>query len=797
MNPVLMQSEVVSQGLVFRDAPALWVVVLLIVPALIAFTLILYRLGREKGSKVHLLLSALRVIVLVFMALLLMDPAMETLVVERRPTLTVVMADASASMEHRDDYSSSPLLAATVRSAANIPEATPLDTFTRMDLMKRVLDDAADPFLEKLGKEHKLRMYSFGERLQAIAGLRDLESKDRVTALGRALERVLEEPAVKSTPVGGIVLFSDGKNTLDPKPEEVIEFAQRRKIPIYTVGVGDPQALRDVEIASVLAPSVALVEDLVMIEVRVRHRGFAGQRIELRLLENGAPLARQTETLLQTESDQEFRLGYKPVRIGQQQWTLEVKPLPGEHTADNNRRLIDINVKSDKLKILYVETFPRWEYRSLKEFLVRGHEAFLTQCFLIEADRGFPQETTPGLPPLIVLPDSEEAIAYYDVILFGDVDPDKLGDNDPERSRKFMQLVKTFVEEGGGFGMIAGDRFAPRAYKDTPVGEILPVIIDPTDLSASADDERGFKFRLTELGRQHPVMQLTDEPERNRPVWETHEDPISLRESYWFAPVKRAKPGSMVLATHENARNANGAYPLMVSGTYGAGPVFFTAIDDTWRWYARGGAYTHHRYWGNVVRYLARTRLFSGDKRFRLSANRSEYQRGDRATLTAYVKDKTFRPSDAPDQDLVLRLPDGTERREKLLQVEPGKFEKTFVTANLGEWQAWLPPEDGLNDEKLSPVTFRVVDSDVERKEPVVDEATLRLLADKTGGRYLNLSEAKELLQNIVKGTVEIPRQRRSVAVRAESSNFLKWLPLIFLALLTTEWIVRKRFRFL
>lgn len=804
----LLESEVVSEGLVFRSAPPTWVIFLVIIPATIAFCAVFYRLGREgvPGIVRHGL-TFLRIAVLLFVALLLMDPAMQTTVVERKPTLTVVLVDVSASMDHRDDYQTNLPLAEALRKVADVPAGTPLDSFSRLDLVKKVLAEGETPFLDELGEENRLRLYAFGERLQGISGLNDLEARDRVTGLGRSLERILDEPEVKSSSVGGIVLITDGKNTAGPAPEEVAEVAARRKIPVHCIGVGDPRALKDIELVSVLHSNVVLVEDTVSLDLKVRHRGFPGQDVTLQLLENDNVIHRQRVRLKPSEEDQSYRMLYRPLTQGRKRWTVRIQAVPGEHTADNNSRVIEVLVKDEKIKVLYVESFPRWEYRTLKDFLVRAQDAFVAKCLLLEADHGFPQETTnlPGLDlqPLKEFPRTKEELFWYDVVIFGDVDPlsDKLSGDDPERAREIMQMLKEFVSEGGGFAMIGGDRFSPRAYKDTPLADVLPVVIDPTETTGGTD-ELGFKCKLTALGANHPITRIDDDerdPDRNRRLWEDRNEPDGLEENYWFSRVKKAKPGAIVLAVHETERNIHGPYPLMVASTYGEGPVFFTALDDTWRWFRWQGPFTHHRFWGNVVRHLARARLFQGDKRFRLVSNRTVYQQGDQITLTAFVKDRTYRPADKPEQEIIIELPESGGRREtmRLRQVKPGVFEHSFHGTVTGDYHAWIQPEDALSDEKISPVSFQVRVSDVERREPILDEPALRTLTDATGGTYTTLEGARDLLSEVATGTVEIPRQRRFTHLRDEKSPWLRWLPVAFLSLLTIEWIVRKRFRYL
>ncbi len=803
----LLESEVVSEGLVFRSAPPTWVIFLVIVPAVIGFAAVFYRMGREGvPALVRHGLTLLRIAVLIFVALLLMDPAMQTTVVERKPTLTIVLVDASASMGHNDDYQTNPGLADRLRGAAQLPAGTPLDSLTRLGLVKKVLGEGEVPFLEKLGEENRVRLYSFGERLQGISGIADLEPRDRVTTLGSTLERILDEPEVKSSSVGGVVIITDGKNTAGPPPAEVVEIAARRKIPVHCVGVGDPKATKDIELTSVLHSSVVLVEDTVSIDLKVRQRGFPGEKVTLQLLENDNVIHRQRVTLSASEEDQPFRMLYRPLSEGRKRWTVRVQPIPTEHTEDNNSRVIEVLVKDQKIKVLYVESFPRWEYRSLKDFLVRANDAFICQCLLLEADHGFPQESTLGagnLQPLTQFPASKEELFWYDVIIFGDVDPmsDLFSAADPEKARKNMALIREFVAEGGGFAMVAGDRFSPRAFKDTPLADILPVLIDPSE-EAGGSDDLGFRVKLTPMGVNHPITQIEDDekdPDRNRRIWEDRNEPDRLEELYWFARVKKAKPGSQVLAVHESDRNLHGPYPILVAGTYGEGPVFFTALDATWRWFAWEGPFTHHRFWGNVVRHLARARLFQGDKRFRLVSNRTRYQQGDLITLTAYIKDRTYRPSDKADQEVILEYPESSGRREtiRLRKVQPGVFEHSFHGSVTGDYHAWIQPEDGLSDEKLSPVSFLVTTSDVERREPILDEVTLKTIAGRTSGSYVTLDGARSLLDDVASGTVEIPRQRQFTHLRDEESPWLRWLPIIFLALLTVEWILRKRFRYL
>ncbi len=798
MNLHLLQANALREGLVFRSAPAAWVIWLVIVPAVILFAWFFYRMSGDASSLVRRILTGLRVLVMAFVIALLMNPSTETQLVDRQKTLAIVMFDVSASMDHHDDYETSAELAQQTRTAAALPTDAPLALKSRLDLVKAVLDRQDRKFLDKLAQDHEVRVYAFSEALQGLpTGVSELEARGRSTALGSALERVLEEPEVKSRPVGGIVVITDGKNTSGPPPDSAAEIAGRRKIPIHTVGVGDPRAMRDIELVTLRADSVVLVDDEMVLDLKVRNHGFPTSPVEVRLSDtkDNTVFFREMKTLAESDEDQLLQIRYRPTKVGDQQWRVEVKPLPGEHSTDNNSKIHEVRVRSSKLTVLYVDGYPRWEYRKLKNFLKRADEAFDAYCLLQSAEPQFIQEASEKLHPLTEFPQTEAELMKFDVVLFGDVDPNdrEYLAADTEKRKKIFENIKKFVENGGGFGMIAGANSAPRAFKDTPIEDILPVVVDPTEEARGPREYvTTFKPKLTVLGRQHPIMQIEGDPERNVALWEREDTEVP--GFYWFSRIKKEKPGARVLAVHPTERNEHGAYPIFVSGTYGKGPVLFCGVDEMWRWFYLNGPIYAHRFWGNMVRYLGRARLYSGDKRFQLTANRSRYEVGDRITLTAYIKENDYRPSGKPEQEITLRSPagGGSDQRLFLKQLEPGVFQRSLAATDIGDYQAWILPEDSVSDDKISPVSFTVSLSDVERREPILDEAALRAISKKSGGRYVPLSQIDSVLDAVGAETVEIPRRREFRDLRKEP-----WLPALFLILITCEWLIRKRFRYL
>ena len=98
MNIPLLQADGLPETYVLRGAPPAWVIWLLIVPAIVAFSWFTYRMSGDAPPLVRRVLTGLRVLALAFIAVLLMNPSRETQIVERQKTLAIVMVDVSASM---------------------------------------------------------------------------------------------------------------------------------------------------------------------------------------------------------------------------------------------------------------------------------------------------------------------------------------------------------------------------------------------------------------------------------------------------------------------------------------------------------------------------------------------------------------------------------------------------------------------------------------------------------------------------------------------------------------------------
>ena len=79
------------------------------------------------------------------------------------------------------------------------------------------------------------------------------------------------------------------------------------------------------------------------------------------------------------------------------------------------------------------------------------------------------------------------------MVILGDVDPRPKDDN--RMTEHLKDLAECVTEHGGGLLMIAGERYAPFSYKDSPLKDVLPidVIADRPPDDANVELMEGYR----------------------------------------------------------------------------------------------------------------------------------------------------------------------------------------------------------------------------------------------------------------------------------------------------------------
>lgn len=776
-----------SQTLEFLDLPALWLLVLVLIPLLALVAFVGYwKESLSPRSKVFM--SALRFASLLLLLLVLFRPVFEKRREEVLPAEVVVLVDDSASMLRRDAYIGNADATSAVKKLAPKTEAG--QDPTRLALAEAALEKEILPHLIEQGYEP--RVFRFSESLTPFQDWETTRGGGAATHIGSAIQKSLAYH--RGRHVTDILLVSDGRSNGGSAPAEAARASAVAGIPVHTLIVGDTRPVKNLVLELVESPASALAGDEIAISVRLSGRGLDETKTAEVLLteigQDGAPdRVLAVETVPVEEEGARLVLLAPPnegrLRSEERRFRVSVEPVEDETLLDDNKLAITTRITTQRIRVLYIDGYPRWEYRYLKNLLLRADENLVMQVYLLSATVDFVQESSPGLESLTSVPISrEELLENYDVVILGDVSPSAISP-DPAKCDEFMASLREFVQRGGGLLMQAGEYNNPRDFVDTPLEELVPVVLDATGMIAfEGNTKESFRPVLEQPGAPHEIVRLHTNIETNRHLWE---EDGGLRGQYWFSPVVRSKPGTQTLLRHPTASNSYGRYPLLVTGYFPSGRTMFLGIDSTWMWRYHFGDRYHERFWRNAIRWLALGRLRSGDRRVRLDSLRTSYNLDERVVLEARVLDEDYRPSDSPTQTVYYEGPwDNTEELTlELVQDRPGLYRASFDVARPGAYKAWTEREGKRN----SSTEFDVILPSQENSEPAPDPELLRLIARVSSGRSAELAGLAEL-------KAEFPgdeERRQPISSELEDAWDTWTSLLLLLALLSTEWIMRKR----
>jgi hypothetical protein len=559
------------------------------------------------------------------------------------------------------------------------------------------------------------------------------------------LHEPLAEAPEKVKNLIGVVLISDGDWNEGPPPVQAATKLRLKGVPVFTVPVGSPTRLPDIELLSLGAPTF----------------GVAGKAVRIPFaIESTLPREYLTTVTLKTSDGDEVKeevriapmgrtsasLLWKPKRTGDVTLTLEVPKHPDETLTDNNRLSAPIAIREEKLRVLVVESLPRWEYRYLRNALSRDPGVEVS-CLLYQP--GLSKVGGGNKDYIKQFPAGLDELSKYDVVFLGDV-----GLDDGQLTAEQCRLLKGLIEhQASGLVFMPGWQGRQFSLLDTPLADLFPVVMDESQPGGWGSRTPGH-FELTELGRRSLLTNLADTPDDNLQLWE------DLPGFQWYAPVVHAKAGSEVLAVHKDAANKHGRLPLLVTRTFGAGKVLFMGTDGAWRWRKGVEDKYHYRFWGQVVRWMAYQRNMVKGETMRLYYSPDQPQVRQTVALHANVMERNGEPLSKGDVTARITAPSGKVETVRFTSAgeEWGVYHGRFTAAEPGRHAVLLAcKQTGATLE----TTIFVQGVLAERPGRPARPEVLEEIARVTHGKVLALGKLDQLLQSLANLPDPPPSVRR------------------------------------
>lgn len=729
--------------------PLPWWALVLIVAAAAALAWHAYR-GFAHWPARRYTLSALRFVTLVGLVFILMRPVARSTEIDARDVVVPILVDTSRSMGIED-----------------------VDGARRLDRARAIV---AEELLPALNGRFAVEVLAFGETL-APAPVDGLNATARRTDFAGTFAAVQER--YRGRPVAGYILLTDGGDT-GPAPDLS---SGSTLPPIHPMLIGSADMRGDREVLGVTVAEAVLDGSRVDLAVSAVVHGAVDGPIELRLLENGRPMAVKHARPPADGGPIREVFQVAPAAGTATIYTVEIAPAAGELVPENNRRSVLVQPPARTRRVLLVEGAPGFEHSFLKRALGgdrglevdsvvrKGKNEQGQDTYYIQAARGRAKSLEAGYPP------TAEALFAYDAIVLANVAGDQLTSAQMEMTREFV------ARRGGGLLVMGAQSFLSRGLVGTPIEDALPVELSRrVDVAAPAATSRGInRVTVTDAGFSHPITQLAGTAEDTRKRW----DALPALASAAF--VGTVRPGGAVLATTGGSGGA--ARPLIAVQRYGDGRSMIFSGEAAWRWRMMlpSTDTSYETFWRQSVRWLA---LGATDAVAAYPPTAGGP--GDEFTIRTVVRDPSFAPLRNADVDIRVSGPDGRlQELRAALEEDDGEgaslFAAKFTPEQPGLYRVAVSARRGGAEIGSATSAVLVGSADLEMTDPRANRALIERIASHTGGTMIEPGRVPQLVDRL-----RAAAPAAALLVRRDLWHNV-WSLSALLALLAGEWVLRRR----
>ena len=352
--------------------------------------------------------------------------------------------------------------------------------------------------------------------------------------------------------LAGVVMVTDGQVHDAPADAAALGF----DAPLHVLLTGR-RGEADRRLIVERAPRYGIVGGTLKLVVRIEDSGVrpGARKLARVTLRRGGERADTSFVPIGVSQELSFTLDH----AGSTVLELEVEDGADELSRVNNRAIVEVNGVRDRLRVLLVSGEAHTGERVWRNLLKADPAVDLVHFTILRPPEK--QDATPIRElALISFPIRELfdiKLKEFDLIIF-----------DRYRRRgvvplAYLRNVARYVEEGGALLTAAGPAFASMlSLYRTPLKDVLPA--EPTGEVI----ERGYRARLTDLGRRHPVTARL--PGADGADW-----------GRWFRQIDAEIDRGRVLM------NGVGDRPVLVLDRVGKGRVAQLLTDHMWLW-ARG-----------------------------------------------------------------------------------------------------------------------------------------------------------------------------------------------------------------
>ena len=543
---------------------------------------------------------------------------------------------------------------------------------SRAEILQEITHPTTTRWQQKLAEDFVVETFTFDTRLRQPKPGALLTFDGHGSALAASLENLRDR--YQGRPLAGILVITDGS----PTDSATLTAGIPGLPPTFPLVIAPAHPLLDLSISNITAQATLFEDAPLLVDATVSARGLNGHTFITTIREHGGEkLGEKRQLITSDEMTCVTRFQVRPDAAGTAFLNADVAlENPGTHreaTLENNHRLVAANRETGPYRVLYVSGRPNYEHKFLQRALEEDPGIRLTSLLRIarrepkfdyrsrQGERSNPlyrgfegQEDAERFDePVFIRLNTKDAselaagfpktpaeLFPFDTVIIDDVESSFF-------AREQHRLLQRFVSERGGSLIMLGgsESLDAGAYHNTPIGEILPVYLDPATPPGAPLTGR---FDLTREGKLEPWARLrpTEEEETQRI------GSMPLFSGIHFLPALR--PGAIEIGKLETA---SGSSPALAVRQYGRGRTAILAIGELWRWGLKDP--TARRDLDKTWRQLTRWLLADVPRPLSVKAEANPDQAAGQLITTQLLGDD-FQPTESGGISLRVQRPDAT-----------------------------------------------------------------------------------------------------------------------------------------
>lgn len=582
--------------------------------------------------------------------------------------------------------------------------------------------------------------YSIGNRTHSISP-GELTFNDDQTDLSQTVQEIKRQ----KDKANAAIIVSDGIYTKGQNP---IYETQDLPIPIFTIGLGDTTAYKDLSVSSVATNETGYLNSIQTVIATIHSNGFKDESFPVRLQKGDQILSAKTVTPDISSSTTEVSFDLSLNEEGLQQYDITIPELEEERTSANNSQLFSVDVRNDKQRILSLAFDMHPDLKFMRSLLLQDQNIQLTNY------------TWLGSNTFIEGPFSSNPDTVDLAIIHG------------YPSSGLPAEIKSSVKQ---------------------LAEQVPVVIAATPLF---DAER-FEQEITSLPVTGPSQQdyasisiIPEQKSVGHPIMElpvfNHEQSSSIS-----APIQNLElsPGATILFESSFEGNDTKMPVVAVEELGNKRMTIFTGFG----WYRlnqspiSGEREFVRQLWLNSVSWTATD---PDNQKLNVKPTKTSFSESEAVIINAYLKNERGETESQATIDLSISSDSMDQRMYPMENIGPGEYQVDLNNMREGVYAFEATAQkQGRTIDSYSG-EFAVARSNAEYMHVKRDEQLLRQLSNRTGGTYISFDSISGFWNTLRQAKVLEPRSKVDSTILYPYRQ-ITWFIMILL-LLSAEWGFRK-----